>query len=152
MSRLIICGIPNPNIPRNTICQTKILLWNLQTPTLIFSKHPPYLAHIQFFPPLSVPYISLLSLLFPIFHRCHALSWQPVGLLPRTQHAHRHACWCFETLPDTTGGAVAVRRRSDWTAPQRRRKTNHSQLASLASEHVTDYPVLNTWAVKKKKK
>lgn len=50
------------------------------------------------------------------------------------------------------GEAVAVSQSSDWTAPQRRRKTNHSQLSSLTSKHVTGCRVLNTRAVKEKKR
>lgn len=63
--------------------------------------------HILFtevFPFLSVPSITLfllsIFLLPPLLPR--PLMATPVGLLPGTQHAHRHACQCFETLPDRT--------------------------------------------------
>ena len=101
---------------------------------------------------LSVPSITLLLSLF-FFLCCLAAAppSNPVGSLPRTQHAHRHACRCFETLPDTTGEGGGGREPAIWLDGPGA-KTNHSQLASLAGEHVTDCRVIITTAVRRREK
>lgn len=151
----LICGIPNPNIPSNpsnTICQTKLLLWNSDTVCHLFQTASSYCSHIVF---------SSLSLLFStsLLSYTHIAILQSFAAAPPSRG---NPFWLVAT--DTTrtclpmfwnsaryngGGAVAVSRGADWTSPQRRRKTNLSQLASLPCEHVTDCPVLNTWAGKK---
>lgn len=124
---------------------------------LIFSKHCiSYLVLIVFVSPLSLslPSIALflLSLSSPPLrspHRLHcscpALSWQIP--LARCHGRNTHTDMPVDVLKlcqIQQGEAVAAGRQSDWSASEPSRKTNHSQLASLHSEHVTDRLALST--------